>query len=153
MGKFVDSVIAFRILHMLVVPFENTEAFRLGIIDKMGKELMKMRDLNTVEERDAYTLLHRLVFRLKRIINKVPIENKKLVSLAAAYALIKEDLAYTDLPAIATSGRSRMSGTGMRYNNATQQLDVFKSTDVEIAPKDKTDKTDNTEPAASRPKR
>ena len=64
--------------------------------------------------------------------------------------LIKEDLAYTDLPAIATSGRSRMSGTGMRYNNATQQLDVFKSTDVEIAPKDK---TENTEPAASRPKR
>jgi lipopolysaccharide export system protein LptC len=43
-----------------------------------------------------------------------------------------------------------MSGTGMRYNNATQQLDVFKSTDVEIAPKDK---TENTEPAASRPKR
>ena len=93
MGKFVDSVIAFRILHMLVVPFENTEAFRLGIIDKTGKGLKKMRELNTVEERDAYTLLHRLVFRLKRIINKVPIENKKLVSLAAAYALIREDLA------------------------------------------------------------
>lgn len=68
----------------------------------------------------------------------------------AVTMLIKEDLAYTDLPAIATSGRSRMSGTGMRYNNATQQLDVFKSTDVEIAPKDK---TENTEPAASRPKR
>ncbi|MDH4401753.1 MAG: LPS export ABC transporter periplasmic protein LptC [Burkholderiaceae bacterium] len=64
--------------------------------------------------------------------------------------LIKKDLAFTDLPAIATSGRSRMSGTGMRYNNATQQLDVFKSTDVEIAPKDT---TDNSEPAATRPKR
>jgi lipopolysaccharide export system protein LptC len=64
--------------------------------------------------------------------------------------LIKKDLAYTDLPAIATSGRSRMSGTGMRYNNATQQLDVFKSSDVEIAPKDT---TDNSEPAATRPKR
>jgi lipopolysaccharide export system protein LptC len=64
--------------------------------------------------------------------------------------LIKEDLAYTDLPAIATSGRSRMSGTGMRYNNATQQLDVFKSTDVEIAPKDK---AGTSEPAATRPKR
>jgi lipopolysaccharide export system protein LptC len=50
--------------------------------------------------------------------------------------LVKEDLSYTDLPAIATSGRSRMSGTGMRFNNATQQLDVFKSTDVDIAPKD-----------------
>ena len=66
MGKFVDSVIAFRILHMLVVPFENTEAFRLGIIDKTGKELKKMRELNTVEERDAYTLLHRLIFRMKK---------------------------------------------------------------------------------------
>jgi lipopolysaccharide export system protein LptC len=64
--------------------------------------------------------------------------------------LVKKDLAYTDLPAIAISGRSRMSGTGMRYNNATQQLDVFKSTDVEVTPKDK---TNTTEPAAARPKR
>ena len=92
MGKFVDSLITFRILNMLVTPFENTEAFRLGIVDAKGKELKPMRDLNTVEERDAYTLLHRLVFRLKRIINKVPIENKKLVSLAAAYSLVREEL-------------------------------------------------------------
>ena len=92
MGKFVDSVIAYRILHMLVTPFANTEAFRLGIVDARGKELKHMRDLNTVEERDAYTLLHRLVFRLKRIVEKMPIENKKIASLAAAYALVREDL-------------------------------------------------------------
>ena len=58
--------------------------------------------------------------------------------------LVKEDVSYTDLPAVATSGRSRMSGTGMRFNNATQQLDVFKSSDVDIAPKD--------QPAESSPK-
>lgn len=92
MGRFVDSMIALRILKLLVTPFEDTDAFRLGIIDSKGKELKKMRDLNTVEARDAYTLLHRLVFRLKRIINKVPIESKKLVSLAAAYALVREHL-------------------------------------------------------------
>ena len=90
MGRFVDSIIAYRILKMLVVPFENTDAFKQGIIDKNGKELKKMSELNTVAERDAYTILHRLVFRLKRIINKVPIENKKLLNLAAAYSLIKE---------------------------------------------------------------
>jgi hypothetical protein len=90
MGRFVDSIIAYRILKMLVVPFENTDAFKQGIIDKNGKELKRMTDLNTVAERDAYTILHRLVFRLKRIINKVPIENKKLLNLAAAYSLIKE---------------------------------------------------------------
>ena len=90
MGRFVDSIIAYRILKMLVVPFENTDAFKQGIVDKNGKELKKMSELNTVAERDAYTILNRLVFRLKRIINKVPIENKKLLNLAAAYSLIKE---------------------------------------------------------------
>jgi hypothetical protein len=49
-----------------------------------------MSQLHTVIERDAYTLLHRLVFRLKRIIEKVPAENKKLLSFAAALALVKE---------------------------------------------------------------
>ena len=90
MARFVDSIIAYRILKMLVVPFENTDAFKQGIVDKNGKELKKMSELNTVAERDAYTILNRLVFRLKRIINKVPIENKKFLNLAAAYSLIKE---------------------------------------------------------------
>ena len=92
MGKFVDSVITYRILRLLTTPFEKTDAYKLGIIDEKGNELKKMGDLNTVAERDAYTLLHRLVFRLKKIINKVPIANKNLASLAAAYALIKEGL-------------------------------------------------------------
>ena len=90
MARFVDSLIDYRILKMLVVPFENTDAFKQGIVDKNGKELKKMSELNTVAERDAYTILNRLVFRLKRIINKVPIENKKFLNLAAAYSLIKE---------------------------------------------------------------
>lgn len=88
--RFVDSLIAYRILRLLVIPFTDTEAYKLGIIDEKGKELKKMRELNTVAERDAYTLLHRLVFRLKKIIEKVPVENKKLLTFAAALALIKE---------------------------------------------------------------
>ena len=90
MGRFVDSVIAYRILRMLTTPFKETEAFNLGIIDAKGKELKKMSDLHTVEERDAYSILHRLVYRIKRIIEKVPVSNKKLVSFAAALSLIKE---------------------------------------------------------------
>ena len=49
-----------------------------------------MSQLNTTDEQNAYTILHRLVFRLKRIIEKVPIDNKKILSYAAALALIKE---------------------------------------------------------------
>lgn len=91
MGRFVDSLIAYRILKLLVTPFDQTDAYKLGIIDEKGKELKRMRELNSVNERDAYTLLHRLVFRLKKIVEKVPIDNKKILSLAAAYALIKEN--------------------------------------------------------------
>ena len=98
MGRFVDSIIAFRILKLLTTPFEETEAFRLGIIDKKGKELKKMSSLNTVDERDAYTLLHRLVYRIKRIIEKVPIDNKRLVSYAAALSLIKESYEKNEEP-------------------------------------------------------
>lgn len=90
MGRFVDSLIAYRILRMLVTPFEETDAFRLGIIDAKGKELKKMASLNTVEERDVYSILHRMIFRIKKIIEKVPVENKRLVSFAAALSLIKE---------------------------------------------------------------
>ena len=90
MGRFVDSLIAYRILRMLVTPFEETDAFRLGIIDAKGKELKIMNSLNTVAERDAYTILHRMIFRIKKIIEKVPVENKRLVSFAAALSLIKE---------------------------------------------------------------
>lgn len=90
MTRFVDSIIAYRILRMLVTPFEDTDAFRLGIIDKHGKELKRMNQLNTVDEKDAYSILHRMIFRIKRIIQKVPTENKKLVSFAAALALVKE---------------------------------------------------------------
>ena len=98
MGRFVDSIITYRILRILTTPFEETDAYRLGIIDKKGKELKKMSSLNTVEERDAYTLLHRLVFRIKRIIEKVPFDNKRLVSYAAALSLIKESYEKNEEP-------------------------------------------------------
>ncbi len=98
MSRFVDSIIAYRILRMLVTPFEETDAYRLGIIDKYGKELKKMNQLNTVDERDAYSILHRMIFRLKKIINKVPIENKKLLNFAAALSLIKENYYATSEP-------------------------------------------------------
>ena len=90
MTRFVDAIITYRILKKLVTPFDETPAFKLGIIDKKGKILRKERDLQTDEEREAYTVLDRLVWRLKRIIEKVPTDNKRLLSIAAALTLVKE---------------------------------------------------------------
>ncbi|MCD8504096.1 MAG: LPS export ABC transporter periplasmic protein LptC [Burkholderiaceae bacterium] len=49
--------------------------------------------------------------------------------------LMDEDVAYTDLPAIAVRNRSTLKGIGMRYDNKTGELKVLDSTDVEIAPR------------------
>jgi hypothetical protein len=73
---------------MLVTNFEDTDAFKMGIIDKSGKAVKKTADM-TSSEKDAYTYLHRLVFTMKKIINKVGGENK-LKSLVAALWLVKE---------------------------------------------------------------
>jgi lipopolysaccharide export system protein LptC len=68
--------------------------------------------------------------------------------------LVKEDLSFTDLPAVAVNGRSRLRGIGMLYNNATREIDVFKSSDMDIAPKDqKDDPQGRSQPAASKSKK
>lgn len=57
--------------------------------------------------------------------------------------LLDQDVAFTELPALAVHGRSTLNGVGMRYDNKTGELNVFQSTDVEIAPRIKQSKTAN----------
>lgn len=85
-----DNLLAFRILYMLVTPFEKTDAYKFGIVDKDGNPLKKSKDLKTSEEKDSYTNLTRLVFSLKRLLAKVPGGKSQLASIVAAYWLIKE---------------------------------------------------------------
>ena len=86
MSRIVDNLIAYRILKMLVTNFEDTEAFKLGIIDAKGKNIRKQ----TSNERDAYTYLNRLVFNMKKIINRLPGGESKMKSLVTALWLVKE---------------------------------------------------------------
>jgi len=64
MSRIVDNLIAYKILSMMVTNFEDTQAYKLGIIDKTGKVLRKSSSLKTTEERDAYSYLDRLVFNM-----------------------------------------------------------------------------------------
>ena len=67
----VDLLIAYRVIKILVTPFEKQPAFKQGIIDKDGK-VLKNIELLQVEKR-SYTILHRFVFNLKRILAKAGI--------------------------------------------------------------------------------
>jgi len=90
MSRIIDNVIAFKILRMLVTDFHNTEAFKLGIIDQHGNTLRKSNQFTTDAERNAFSYLHRLVFNIKKLINKFGGENR-LKSMAAALWLIREN--------------------------------------------------------------
>jgi len=90
MGRAVDLFVVYRFLKLLVTPWKKQEAYKLGIIDDKGKALKKARDLTTEAERTAFTLLHRLVFNLKRIMNKIPGVRTQLGTYATALFLLKE---------------------------------------------------------------
>tara|TARA_X000000368_G_C23052430_1_gene722103 strand:+ start:1387 stop:1965 length:579 start_codon:yes stop_codon:yes gene_type:complete len=98
MSRAVDLFVTYRFLKLLVTPWHKQEAFKLGIIDKDGKALKKARDLGKESERAAFTLLHRLVFNLKRIMMKIPGVRTQLGTYATALFLLKEHYKIENLP-------------------------------------------------------
>jgi len=102
-SRAVDLLITYRIVKLLVTPFEKQEAFKFGIIDKDGKVLKKSKTLKTEKERKAYTILHRFVFNLKRILKRVGL-GSRLGSFAVSLALlIKENKNYEQHQALIES--------------------------------------------------
>lgn len=93
MADIVDNLIAYRVLSMLVKPFTETDAYRLGIIDATGRNLIRAKDLKTAEQKNAYTYLHRLVFNLKKMLNQLPGGDAKFKNLVAAMVLVRESYA------------------------------------------------------------
>ena len=95
MSRVIDALIAYRVLKLLVTPFNRSKAFKLGIIDDKGKVLIKSKDLpNSGPKREAYTLLIRFVFNLKKLLSKVGIRGSLGTAAAAAIAFFKEDNGY-----------------------------------------------------------
>ena len=98
MGRAIDLFVTYRFIKLLVTPFDKTPAFKLGIIDKDGNRLkektvargMQPTQLNTIEEKGAYTILHKLVFNIKKIFAKVPGLRTKVGTYAAALFLLKD---------------------------------------------------------------
>jgi hypothetical protein len=91
-GRAIDLFVAYRFLRILTTPWEDQDAFKFGIIDKDGKLLRKVNTLKTDEEKKSFTLLHRLVFNLKRILHKIPLVKSKIGTYATALFLLKQSV-------------------------------------------------------------
>ena len=90
MAGVLDGVLAVRFIQELVKPWEETEAFKQGIIDKEGKLLKPYNTLTTSAEKKAYGVFDRMVFNLKRLLEKVPGGKTKFARFSSALFLIKE---------------------------------------------------------------
>jgi hypothetical protein len=92
-ANITDGIVVLRLLKLLSTPIEKSDAYKYGIIDKNGKKIKKP---DTAKERDSYTILNRLVFKLQYALGKSPDRNsKRLLSLAAAIAILREHNAET----------------------------------------------------------
>ena len=96
MGRAVDLFVTYRFLKLLTTPFEKTDAYKFGIIDanghriKLPKSTKPAVELTTSELKNSYTILHKLIFNIKKLFAKVPGLRTKVGTYAAALFLLKD---------------------------------------------------------------
>ena len=96
MGRAIDLFVTYRFLKLLTTPFSKMDAFKYGIIDKDGNRIKKENsdevavDLTTSQLKNSYTILHKLVFNIKKIFAKIPGLRTKVGTYAAALFLLKD---------------------------------------------------------------
>ena len=97
-GVVVDLFMLYQFLKRLTTPFDETDAFKHGIIDDRGKRI-KSKKVKTPEEKNSYRLFDKLVFNLKKIIELVPLGRTRLATYAAALLLLREheEPSFTDV--------------------------------------------------------
>jgi hypothetical protein len=86
----VDLFITYKFVRLLTTKWEDTDAFDEGVIDSKGKLLVKGKDQPSAQKK-VYTVFHKLVFNIKRILEKVPFGKSRIASYAAALYLLKEE--------------------------------------------------------------
>ena len=78
MGRAIDLFVTYRFIRLLTTPFQKTDAYKLGIIDENGNRIRQPNstkpavELATIEQKNSYTILHKLVFNIKKLFAKVP---------------------------------------------------------------------------------
>jgi hypothetical protein len=91
-----DAFYTYRFLSIFTTKWTDMDAYKLGIIDENGKSLKKTSDLRTVDEKNAFTLFHRLAFNLKRLLETLPLGRTRMANWVAALALLREESGMSD---------------------------------------------------------
>jgi hypothetical protein len=87
----VDLFLVYSFIRRLVTPFDQWEAYKLGIIDKDGTILIKRKDFVKKAQRDAFGIFDKLILNIKKLLAKLPGGGTRLGTYAAALWLVKEE--------------------------------------------------------------
>ncbi len=94
-SNLVDIYVLYRIIKDLATPFDKSDAFKTGLIDKKGERLRdstgKKVKAETKAQKAADNYYFRFIRNLKRLMAKVGL-GSKLATFAAAMFLIKEEI-------------------------------------------------------------
>jgi IS1 family transposase len=85
-----DMYFVYKFAKFISMDWTDWEAYKLGIIDDKGNVIKKNRTMSV--EKQNYTFFHRLLRKLKQLMEKLPGMKSKLGKAAAAYFLFKEEL-------------------------------------------------------------
>ena len=88
--RLVNVYMAYQFVKRLVQPFEEWEAYKLGIIDKDGKVLRKRNTLTFIKEKEAWGLFEILIANMKKLLNRLPGGQQRIKNIVAALLLLKE---------------------------------------------------------------
>jgi len=125
-SRIVDLLITYRLVKLIATDFRNQEAFKFGIIDANGKKLRKNKDLNTEAEKDSYTVLHRFVFNIKRILAKFGLKSS-ISNFAVALAFIlKENKEFMQFKSPIESAIITYLKETNQYDNMIKDISIIK---------------------------
>ena len=90
--SIIDAVIAYKFVKIVSTPFEKTDAFKLGIIDKKGNIIVPRTKLKTREQKKAYpSVFYTLCWNIKRLLTKVGL-GSTIGSFVSSLYLLKEKI-------------------------------------------------------------
>jgi len=95
MNRVTDLFASYRFIKLLVTDFKKLPGYKLGIFDENGNRIVnpetgKPDKLESSKEKNAYTVFHKLVFNIRRILKNIPLIGTTLGSYATALYLLKD---------------------------------------------------------------
>jgi hypothetical protein len=84
-----DYYMTYQFLKRIITPFDQWDAYKQGVIDKEGNQLIPSNKL-TQSQSNSFGYFDRITARLKQLLAKVPGGTSQLAAYAASYLLVRE---------------------------------------------------------------